>query len=334
MTNHTTVAHRWAQNNKPGANLKGYAMFCAGGRIYSHGHHFVIARFTSTPERRGKPSREVVLFNADGYSSSTAKHKTYVRRAIPSRYEVFEVPDLKDNADYSLGIYGRPVIDWHLKQAIDLYLQASRARTRSGWLREQAEGHLGKAEAFAEAFGLKFKRPASMDALVAQAAKEAASRAKAEAKARKVREEAERVRAAAQRENDAERFAAWQAGKTRHCPSSYRVSDNGGAYVTRYRDDLTDDLITSQGAVVPWEHALRAFRFIKRCVERGEAFHTNGRVIRVGHYTVDSIATNGDMVAGCHRFAWADMQALAVREGVANMSSSLDAIETREATRA
>ena len=103
---------------------------------------------------------------------------------------------------------------------------------------------------------------------------------------------------------------------------------NGTALVRRSSDG--ERLETSQGADVPWSHAVKAFRFIRLCVERGEAFHTNGRVIRVGHFTVDYITADGDMKAGCHRFAWADMKALAEREGVFGLTPSAEAVETRE----
>lgn len=103
---------------------------------------------------------------------------------------------------------------------------------------------------------------------------------------------------------------------------------NGTALVRRSSDG--ERLETSQGADVPWSHAVKAFRFIRLCVEKGEAFHTNGRVIRVGHFTVDYITADGDMKAGCHRFAWADMRALAEREGVFALSPSAEAVEQRE----
>ena len=103
---------------------------------------------------------------------------------------------------------------------------------------------------------------------------------------------------------------------------------NGTALVRRSSDG--ERLETSQGAHVPTPHAVKEFRFIRLCVEKGEAFHTNGRVIRVGHFTVDYITADGDMKAGCHRFAWADMKALAEREGVFGLTPSAEAVETRE----
>lgn len=326
---HQTIAHRWAQDT--GAKLTGYAMFCASGIIYSHGRHFPIARFVSTPERRGKPSQRVILFNADGYSVSTSKHQSYTRRAIPAGVPVFKIPALSEYEDYTAPVYGKRVLAWHVEKAAELYAKAQKARTNGPYLEADAERHLTEAERFAAAFGHKFKRPASLAVLAAAVAKETAKQAKAAKKARAEQEERQRVAAERQREIDAERFADWAAGVTVHCPTSYRARPDGSAYVRRYQfADGTQELQTSQGASVPWEHAVKAFRFIRLCVEKGEGWQRNGRVVRVGHYQIDRIEPNGDMTAGCHRFAWEAMRELAEREGVFDLTPSAEAVETRE----
>ena len=328
MTDHQTIAHRWAQDT--GASLKGYAMFCREGMIFSHGEHFVIARFANTPERRGKPSQRVILWNNQGYSVSTSKHQSYTRRAIPSGVPVFAVPDLERYEDYSEKTTGAAVLKWHVEEAAKLYAKARRARVNGPWLEKQAEAHLGEAERFAAAFGHRWKRSASLAALADAVAKETAKQAKAAAKARKEREERERVALEARQKQDAEWFADWQAGRSRHCPASYRSRPDGSAYVARLRDSGSDELVTSQGAAVPWEHAVKAFRFIRLCVEKGEGWQRNGRTVRVGHYQIDRIEPNGDMTAGCHRFAWDAMRELAEREGVFDLTPSAEAVEQRE----
>lgn len=332
MASHQEIAHRWAQDKN--ASLKGFNVYCRDGMIFSYGEHFVIARFVHTPARRGKPARRVVLFNADTRSVSTAKHQSYTLRSIPPQYDVFKIPDLDRHDDMSNAVHGARVLKWHVEQAARLYAEARRARTRGPWLESQAEGHLRDAERFAEAFGHRWKRPASLAALADAVAKETAKQAKAAKKAKAEREAREAEARARQRELDAGRFADWQAGRSRHCPASYRAQANGAAYVARFTDATSDDLVTSQGAVVPWAHAVKAFRFIRLCVERGEAWQRNGRTVRVGHYQLDSIAANGDMRAGCHLFAWDDMRALAEREGVFALSPSAEAVEAREGAHA
>lgn len=131
---------------------------------------------------------------------------------------------------------------------------------------------------------------------------------------------------AARREREADQFAQWQRGENVACPYSYRATPDGAAYVRRRGDNLE----TSQGAVVPWPHAVKAFRFIRLCRERGEAWQANGHTLRVGLFTVSSISAQGDMRAGCHTFRWAQMEALARSQGVYDAATpSADAIEPR-----
>lgn len=108
-------------------------------------------------------------------------------------------------------------------------------------------------------------------------------------------------------------------------PRNVRISGpNNTALVRRSSDG--ERLETSHGADVPWSHAVKAFRFIQACKESGEAFHTNGRVVRVGHFTVTSISAEGDMVAGCHKFAYSVMSELAMSQGV-DMTASREAVQ-------
>ena len=145
------------------------------------------------------------------------------------------------------------------------------------------------------------------------------------------RQQAERfAREVEQRERDKAGFAAWLNSEPgSHCPSSYRADESGAAYLRRSPNG--EELQTSQSASVPWVHALKAFRFIKLCRERGEGFKANGRTIRVGHYQVASISAAGDMVAGCHTFKWSEIERLAKREGVFDVQASSEAVEAKEA---
>ncbi len=323
MTDHKTIAHRWAQDS--GASLKGYGMYSAGPCIYSWGDHFVIARWVTA-----KTGERVVLFNRNSYSSSTGKHQSFTRTALASRIRVFYVPDLKAGVDYSTPANAKPILTAYVENAAALYLRAERARTNGPFFMEQAEKALTDAIAFAAAFGIRWKAPDLTKA--AETAKRQADKTrKATAKAAKEAAERGRVLREAQRVQDAEAFGLWSRGaRNVRCPQSYRADEQGNAHLRRFTMDDTDELQTSQGAAVPWEHAVKAFRFIRLCVERGEGFKANGRTVRVGHYQVDSIDAQGNMVAGCHRFAWADMKALAEREGVFALTPSAEAVETRD----
>lgn len=328
MASHTAIAHRWAQDN--GASLKGFNVFCYDGTIYSYGHHFPIASFVNTVARRGKPSRRVILFNSESRSVSTSKHQTYVRRAIPAGVPVIEVPGLRDRTDYTFAANAKPIIEGFESAAAALYAKAARARVNGPWLVRQAESALDDAAAFCDAFGHRWKRPA-LDAIAERArARAETQRREAEARARE-QARLSAIRLAEQREHDAEAFGLWMRGATQvRCPGSYWADPDGNAYVRRYREPDTDtgrdELQTSQGATVPWDHAVKAFRFVALVRARGKAWQRNGQTVRVGHYTLDRIDETGDMTAGCHRFSWANMAALAEREGVLDLAPSDEAV--------
>lgn len=119
-------------------------------------------------------------------------------------------------------------------------------------------------------------------------------------------------------------IAEWRAGGSRRV---YFDSDHGGAAIraTGVERDASGAIVggtleTSHGASVPLAHAIRVFRFLKLMRERGEQWRKNGRTIRVGHYSVDVVRPDGGFTAGCHRFAWPEIEALAVSLGVFDIS--------------
>jgi len=79
----------------------GSNMFIEGRAIYSYGRHFPIAvRFY---DEIGGGYRELYLFNSDGYSHTTAVHKSRVLSAIGSRKIIYADTDvLKKIIDNSI----------------------------------------------------------------------------------------------------------------------------------------------------------------------------------------------------------------------------------------
>ena len=74
------LAHQWFHRLTPEGNASHY--YFRGDTIYSYGSHFPIARHY----------KGVVLFNSGGYSSTTARHMSLTRAAIPDSTPVFYVP--------------------------------------------------------------------------------------------------------------------------------------------------------------------------------------------------------------------------------------------------
>ena len=304
MTTHTQIAHRWAQMHSK-LSLRGHAMFADGFSIFSYGRHFEIARWTPTlASERARMTQGVpamcVLLTSEKRSISTSKHTTYVWRAIPSRAWVFALPS-------SLWGDHKASLAYFETQALDALGRASRARVNAAWYTQQAETLLTSAERYALAFAVKWTR-ADMTALQARAAKRVAAQAAEARKAAKHRAEAE----AARRAREANDFAAWRAGEGQFVPASWRCAPDGSAYLRLHEDELQ----TSQGASVPLAHAVKAFRFVKLIRERGEGWTANGRSVRVGHFTVDSIDARGNMRAGCHLLTWSEIDRAAALAGV------------------
>lgn len=150
---------------------------------------------------------------------------------------------------------------------------------------------------------------------------------------------AEKAHAAAKAREAAARFAreeeareSWLNGGPLR--SSFR-DIRGGAMIRASgveRDDagqiVAGTLDTSQGASVPLVHALKAFAFVRRVVERGEDWRANGHCIRVGHFRVDHISAQGDMTAGCHRINREEMERLAAALGVSDIPADDSALES------
>lgn len=127
----------------------------------------------------------------------------------------------------------------------------------------------------------------------------------------------------------AKEIAEWRNGGAR----VHFDSDHGGAAIraTGVERDATGAIVggtleTSHGASVPLPHAIKAFRFVKLCRERGTGWASNGRVVRVGYYQIDGITADGDFKAGCHSFKWPEIAALAESLGVFDIAPDESAV--------
>ena len=134
--------------------------------------------------------------------------------------------------------------------------------------------------------------------------------------------------------------AAWLVGSKERAPyaTGQLSCPMGGALLRAVNvqrngagEVVAGTLETSHGAQVPLDHALRVFAFLKLVRARGVAWTRNGARLRVGHFQVDSVAPNGDFVAGCHRITWAEVARLSDVLGVAELAPS-DTTESCHAT--
>lgn len=132
--------------------------------------------------------------------------------------------------------------------------------------------------------------------------------------------------------------ALWLAGGN---PSTWqfgRLCDERGAALLRAEGVERDDsgaivggtLRTSWGATVPLPHAIRAFQFLRHCRDTRTEWRANGRTLRVGHFRVDHIDSEGNFVAGCHRISWAECSRLAASLGLAELAGADTTEDSRE----
>ena len=268
-------AHKRAPHGRCPSNLSfnGPAISSYGTEIARHGEH------------KGKPC---VILNSTGYSVTTAKAQSQVRRAIPSGLPVFEIDGI-GRGNGLADVKPAELFDLAVKTAAIYASKADKARgNRDGYLAAQA-ACIRKAGEISTFFGLRRKVD---EKTVARLAK-AESRAKA--KAAKAEREREKARLA----KDAEEVAAWLAGNPEVRPSYYWP-------VMLRAEGL--ELVTTKGARVPLADAERTFRFAVAL--RGIGWHNNGETHTVGGYQLD-VVNDAGIVAGCHRIAWPEIERFA-----------------------
>lgn len=285
--NNREVCHIWANQSR--ASAKGSNLFFEGPVIYSYGRHFPIARVVD--------SGPLILFTTNGYSATTAKHKSYARSAIPHYVRVLYVPDVCANYPGTHSANLQAIIDAR-ETAI---LKASRARSNGELHIRDAETLASDARTYAAAFGLPVPSFEEISAeLLAQTAERAAEAAKARAAESRERAAARKEQEAQDAREYAEKEAQWMRGARVSLPYRHDA-------ITRLR--LRGDVIeTSRGASVPASVAPRLWQFAKDCRANGIAhdfLSSDGTA--VGDYELREIRADGALVIGCHVLEFAEV---------------------------
>lgn len=320
------VGHLWAQREKPRARSSNGNMSFEGPTLYSYSTP--IGRFIDV----GKVT--AILVTSRRYSITTSgRHMPALWRGIDySTRDVFEVPHLspydaqhKENLAHLVTQYRA----W-TERAKRAVLHSWRAPNSEEALAKELEALAVKARRYAELFKLRRYLPKFDPAGEARAVFEARREREARystpeaiakrAKAAAAREALQRRHDELERAESEERIAAWRNGEPVRLRHGERIGGSFGEPGTALLRVRGDKLETSLDATVPLDHAIRVFRFVKLCRERGEAWQRNGRSLRVGHFQVDRVEANGDFRAGCHFIAWAETEAAALQAGVADIT--------------
>ena len=300
------LAHLWAHQSR--SQGTGSSLSFSGPVLRSYS--------TAIGELVQTKDGTLAVLNATGYSVSTSRHQHYARQAVshlPS-VEVWGVrqgesevvpKDAKGRADKR---WIREQIKTSLTKAAEWMERAGRARSPdvSRYSESQASYLVRNAETLAEWFKVRMPKVELGD-LVARAEeirKQEAARLK-------------RLEAKLLKEN-AEKIEAWRNDPAMYFPN-IRIDR---VYLRRVRDlpdgdgkcSGLDNVQTSKGAVIPWDDALKLFRFA--LARRKKGWRRNGETFAVGPYQLDAVNKSG-IVAGCHRIGFDEMERLAKKEGVA-----------------
>ena len=231
--------------------------------------------------------RALKLANAEGFSKRRRETLKRRRREVAERKAEAtaalqlrsDVAAIRDGAETWRGIVESGELpSWHVAGRLRHVAELAERLAASPALPAESCERL--------AFQARRMRTAG-ERLQAEISEREAERREAERKARELRE--------------ADYKRAWLAGEV---PFARHFDADSGGAALRIKGNRLE---TSHGAEVPLEQAIRAFRFIKLCRERGREWKANGQKIRVGSFYVDSISAAGDMVAGCHQFTWPEI---------------------------
>ena len=283
--NTSMVAHIWAQQSQDSGRNSGKTVFFEGKTIYSYGYHFPMASFV-------KPG--LVLFNSRSYSVTTGAHQSETLRSLPNGIKSFHVPNcVIPNSRTDLRKTHNENLD-HFTHIIETSIVKS-SRARNGfnktWQLDEAERAFSNYNNYLIAFKIRRKQ------LIALPNMEALRKA-ADIATKKVRLATIKKEKAALVKMT-EEIEKWKTGK-----SNSRFFGVKKVFL-RISGDMVE---TSQGATFPVDHARKAYRAIKIIKAKGLDWVKNGNSIRIGHFQLDTIKSNGNIKAGCHFVEWDEIK--------------------------
>lgn len=291
FSSHNEVAHIWASQSQ----YEGRAgnIFFEDGVIYSYGYHFPVARFA--PEYGN-----IVLFTSRGYSSSTGKHKSLIRAAIPSTYQVIYCDDPKKSIDHNLDKW-RAAVEWMRRDfaakthkisrgnlAVEIFKTCESAEIYCMALKIAAPEWTNESDQEMAA------REYVYELAKAREAKKAAARAEYEKKAGL---------------EAADRMALWIAGD--------HVYTGGFQYLPTALRIKAESIQTSRGANIPVSDAIKLWPLLVRAKNSGKTLEAGLHSINLGAYRFNSFDGN-TLIVGCHQIGWDQLEKMAIQLNLIN----------------
>lgn len=281
------VPHIWAQRSQNEG--RGGNVFFDGDKIYSYGHHYVMAMFHGD---------SLVLMNEHNYSASTAGHKATCWMAIDrTKYKIIEVPNPE--------ILHTPHHIANITHFENIILECVRRqkRARTTDYMRTAKSAAYDAECYIHHFKVKKHLTARQKRLFYSS--DLINDSKTDI--RRIEKAQTAKIAIAKRKYDKD-LKEWRAGNINWVP--YR--DNQGAKLRVVNGQLE----TSQRIKIPLDEAKRIFDIVIKCKQDKREFVANGKRITIfKYYNLDYIRTNGDLKAGCHSIKWKESELLAKSQG-------------------
>jgi hypothetical protein len=287
------VAHSWAHGTPAkGSNLK------TDGVTLTSYSTTIAARLD-----------DVIYISSDNMSPSTGRHLSYARQAVNhERERIFRTPAFSWSGSNPAATHEALTIPAAREaiQTLDAAMSATRTRKQTkldaiaAYLQERE-----RIQTHAARFNVKLpdmpEYALDLATVTEYADRKAAERARLEA--------TRQAAALKQQKADAKQFKIWLTTGAGRCPASYQRREwdqlSAGQPATDYITIHDGLILTSQGAECPLDHAVKALRFWQS--RRGEPYHTNGHVIHLGAFILDSIAEDGTVKAGCHTFTAAEI---------------------------
>lgn len=286
FSSHNEVAHIWASQSQ----YEGRAgnIFFEDSVIYSYGYHFPVARFA--PEYGN-----IVLFTSRGYSSSTGKHKSLIRAAIPSTYQVVYCDDPKRGPEHNLEKW-RYAIEWMRRD-----FAAKTHKISRGNLAVEIFKTCESAEIYCMA--LKIAAPdwcnESNEEMTARDYVYELAKAR-EAKKAAARAEYEKTAAL----ESADRLALWSKGEN--------VYIGGFQYHPTVLRIKAESIQTSRGANIPVSDAIKLWPLLVRAKQSGKTLEAGLHSINLGAYRFNSFDGH-TLIVGCHQIAWSELEKMAIQ---------------------
>ena len=285
------VCHAWAHgNNGRGSNLS------TDGVTLTSYYTTIAARIDG-----------IIYISQDNMSGTTSKHLSYARQAVNhKREDIFYTPAFSWSGSNPALTHEAMILP-AVRDALQTVEYAlNETRTRQATKMKAVQAYLARrAEIVTLAARVGVNIP-DMPEMEADAAGLAAYEAR-RAAAYKAKQERDAEALRVQRELDAADFATWLTTGAARCPASYsRRPDMGTDYITVRGAEV----VTSQGATCPLDHAIKALAFYRGRTADGVTFDpwkTNGHKIALGIFTLDSINERGSVRAGCHAFTAAEI---------------------------